>query len=189
MCSSVYVYRALVRVPTSKTSDQRGRYCVYMHIGGSLRVSLVLELGVFQYSSRNSRPKSPAFESVCLPNPFYHLPTPTAHPPTPPASGQCTSNRHIWTKSNVSYLNVSPSPTHPLPPPRRILGAICTFFTGPLLFDSARVMLLPRLCRFFLSLFFVRFSARFALFFFLFSLVFSLSLSLSLPLPLFVFLV
>lgn len=90
-----------------------------MHIGGSLRVSLVLQLAVFQYSSRNSRPKSPAFGSV------------PAQPFRPPPSqlARCTSNRHIWTKSNVSYLNVSTQPTDP----RRVLRAICTFFTGPLL--------------------------------------------------------
>lgn len=79
------------------------------------------------FQARNSRTKSPAFES--------RGPTdrPTDQPPPlpPTLSGQCTPNRHIWTKSNRILSKRFSRRAPPSPSPlsfHRRSEAICTPF-------------------------------------------------------------
>lgn len=83
---------------------------------GSLLSSCTRTLAVFQYSKpetleRKARPSNPVARPTDQPTNLPPL------PPLPPTlSGQCTPNRHIWTKSN-RILSKRFSRRAPPPPP------------------------------------------------------------------------
>lgn len=95
---------------------------------GSLLSSCTRTLAVFQYSKpetleRKARPSNPVARPTDQP---------TNLPPLPPTlSGQCTPNRHIWTKSNrilsKRFSRRAPPSPFPLSFHRRS-EAICTPF-------------------------------------------------------------
>lgn len=81
------------------------RYCVYMHIGREasyllqgVSSPLVLELSPF--SNIPSLKLSNEKPGLRIPWPDRPTNRPTSPPLPPTLSGQCTPNRHIWTKSN-----------------------------------------------------------------------------------------
>lgn len=165
----------LVRVPTSKTSDQ-GVGIVFICIsGGCLRLSLVLELGDFQYSSRNSRPKSPAFEIHARSNPFdrphlrwpvYTGPSyldkierilskcfspPSLAIPPPTCSGRVGRSRFICRSASFRFqrkwfVSVAPGPV-------LLVGNLFPFERIPVVFVCLFSSLLPldALCRLLLA--------------------------------------
>lgn len=91
-----------------------GKPPTYLLQGASLLSSCTRTLAVFQYSKpetleRKARPSNPVARPTDRPT--------SPHPSARPLSGQCTPNRHIWTKSNRILSKRFPRPpSNPLPP-------------------------------------------------------------------------
>lgn len=84
-----------------------GKPPTYLLQGASLLSSCTRTLAVFQYSKpetleRKARPSNPVARPTDRPT--------SPHPSARPLSGQCTPNRHIWTKSNRILSKRFPRP-------------------------------------------------------------------------------